>query len=149
MENLPSQSDFCLQFEEDGYVKRFASVTSAGSSPSPTVSALRVSCHPAARKFPRELFTSTQCADHEGPRMPPDFVVGQDILGARSNADRVQEYNRRLVDSNSMMVGAGSLILRNAHLLTLYLILHRQVQACGRKSAITVRSILDASLKSR
>ena len=118
MENLPSQLDFCLQFWEDGYVKRlFASVTSAGLPSSPTVSALRVSHHPAARNFQREVFTLTQCAGHEGPRMPPDVVVGHD-LGAWTNADRAQEYNCRLVNSNSTRVGARSLILRKAHLLT-------------------------------
>ena len=37
--------------------------------------------------------------------MPPDFVVGHD-LGAWANADRgAQEYNRRLVNSNSTRVG--------------------------------------------
>ncbi|KAI2490358.1 hypothetical protein MHU86_24221 [Fragilaria crotonensis] len=93
-----------LQFGEDGYVKRFASVTSAGSPPSTFVSAWRVSYHPAAINFPREVFTSTQCADHEGPRMPPDLISGHDV-GVWPVPDRAQEYNRRLVNSNSTRVG--------------------------------------------
>ena len=98
-------SDFRLQFGEDGYVKRFASITSPpGSPPSTMVSAWRVLYHPASRLFPRELFKSTQCADHKGPRMPPNFVLGHD-LGAWTNADRAQKYNRCLVNSNSMRVG--------------------------------------------
>ena len=36
--------------------------------------------------------------------MPPDLVVGHD-LGAWPVADRAQEYNRRLANSNSARVG--------------------------------------------
>jgi hypothetical protein len=88
----PLLMELCLQFGEDGYVKRFSSVSKT------MVSAWRVSYNPAPPTSLRVMFTSTQCADHEGPRMPPDLVVGHD-LGAWPVADRAQEYNRRLANS--------------------------------------------------
>jgi hypothetical protein len=154
-----------LQVGEDGYVKRFASVTSAGSPPSTFVSAWRVSYHPAAINFPREVFTSTQCADHEGPRMPPDLISGHDV-GVWPVPDRAQEYNRRLVNSNSTRVGGRHYAPGCLHLNipdTCWIVDPEErpfvdiivdiappvSSTIGRKSVIMVRSVLDASLKSR
>ena len=108
----------------------------------------------------------TQCADHEGPRMPPDFVLGHD-LGAWANADRAQEYNRRLVSSNSTRVGGRHYAPGCLHLNipdTCWILDPKErpfvdiivdIAPTGssgsieRKSVMMVRSILDASLKSR
>jgi hypothetical protein len=154
-------TEFRLQFGEDGYVKRFSSESKM------MVSAWRVSYNPAPPTYSRVVFTSTQCADHEGPRMPPDLVVGHD-LGAWPVADRAQEYNRRLANSNSARVGgrhyaAGCLYLNIPE--TCWIIdpmVHPfvdiivdivptgcQQAVVGRKSVVMVRSILDASHKSR
>ena len=80
-------------------MKRFASVMSVG------VSAFRVVYCPAAPRLPREMFTSTQCADHEGPQMPPDIVAGHDV-NAWPVAERAHEYNYYciLVNLNSTRV---------------------------------------------
>ncbi|KAI2505723.1 hypothetical protein MHU86_8685 [Fragilaria crotonensis] len=156
---VPPGSDFRLQFGEDGYVKRFASVTSAG------VSAWRVLYYPAAPRLLREVFVSTQCADHDGPRMPPDIIAGHDV-GAWPVADRAQEYNRRLVNSNSARVGGRHYAPGCLHLKipdtcwTIDPLEHPFVDiivdiapsgsgAVGRKSIIMVRSILDGSHESR
>ena len=136
-----------------------------GSPLSTFVSALRVSYHPAEINFRGEVFTSTQCADHEGPRMQPDFIAGHDV-GAWPVADRAQEYNRRLVNSNSTRVGGRHYAPGCLHLNipdTCWIVDPEErpfvdivvdiappvSSTIERKSVIMVRSILDASLKLR
>ena len=73
-------------------------------------------CHLAGNMAPptflRVVFTSTQCVDHDGPRIPSDLVGGHNI-GSWPVADRAQKYNRRLADSNLQGL-AVAIMLRHA-----------------------------------
>ena len=164
-EEPPSTSGFRLRFREDGYVKRFNAVSTGARPGSQTVSAWRVSYNIAPPTFSRVVFTSTQCADHDGPRMPPDLVGGHDI-GSWPVADRAQEYNSRLADSNSARVGGRHYAQGCLHLNipeTCWIVDPMEYPfvdiiidiaptdfcPAGRKSVIMVRSILDNSGKLR
>ena len=164
-EEPPSMSDFRLRFGEDGYVKRFNTVSTGARPGSQTVSAWRVSYNIAPPSFSRVVFASTQCADHDGPRMPPDLVGGHNI-GSWPVADRAQEYNRRLADSNSARVGGRHYAQGCLHLNipeTCWIVDPMEYPfvdiiidiaptvfcPAGRKSVVMVRSILDDSDESR
>ena len=164
-EQGPSMSGSRLQFGRDGYVKRFSAVTIGARPGSQTVSAWRVSYNIAPPTLSRVVFTSTQCADHDGPRMPPDLVVGHDI-GSWPVADRAQEYNRRLANSNSARVGGRHYAQGCLHqnipetcwkvdpmeypfLDIVVDIAPTDFCPAGRKSVVMVRSILDNSGESR
>jgi hypothetical protein len=102
-----------LRFGTDGYVKRFGSVNLSPDG-SDFVSGWRVSKSCSVKTLSREVYWAKQCSDADGPRMPPDFVRGQDI-GHWPAADRGQEYNRHLVSSNSARVGGRHYALRSWH----------------------------------
>jgi hypothetical protein len=90
--------DNLLKFGSDGYVRYFAE-----RFPSVPVSGWRVTAGRGSNQR-RSIFRAFQCADHDGPRMPPDVVNLQDI-SCWPAADRASEYNRRLVTSNSARKG--------------------------------------------
>ncbi|KAI2509352.1 hypothetical protein MHU86_5105 [Fragilaria crotonensis] len=96
--------------------------------------------------------------------MPPDLISGHDV-GVWPVPDRAQEYNRRLVNSNSTRVGGRHYAPGCLHLnipdtcwivdpeerpfVDIIVDIEPPVSSMiGRKSVIMVRSILDASLKS-
>ena len=108
--------------------------------------------------FSRVVFTSKQCADHDGPRMPSD-LVGGDNIGSWPIVDRAQEYNRRLADLNSARVGGRHYAQACLHLNLpetcwivdpmeysfVSIVINIALNFCPaeRKSIIMVRSILD------
>ncbi|KAI2505999.1 hypothetical protein MHU86_8410 [Fragilaria crotonensis] len=97
--------------------------------------------------------------------MPPDLISGHDV-GVWPVPDRAQEYNRRLVNSNSTRVGGRHYAPGCLHLNipdTCWIVDPEErpfvdiivdiappvSSTIGRKSVIMIRSILDASLKSQ
>ena len=108
-ECLPRQ----LRFGTQGYVKGFGSVEVLPDG-SNLVSGWRVSRSSSVKMLSREVYWAQQCSDADGPRMPPDFVHGEDISHWPA-ADRAQEYNRHLVSSNSVRVAGRHYALRSWH----------------------------------
>ena len=93
-----------LSFGRDGYVKRFSRESTCGHPSSHHVSAWRVTSCNLRVVRDRLVLQASQCADSEGPRLPPDFFGGTHF-GAWPAADRGQEYNRQLGRSTSARVG--------------------------------------------
>jgi hypothetical protein len=108
-EGLPQQ----LSFGAQGYVKGFGSVDVLPDG-SNLVSGWRVSRNLSVKMLSREVYWALQCSDADGPRMPPDFVLGEDISHWPA-ADCAQEYNRHFVSSNSVRAGGQHYALRSWH----------------------------------
>ena len=62
----------------------------------------------------REVCWAKQCSDADGPQMPPDFILGEDINHWPA-AGCAQEYNCHLVSSNSVRVGGQHYAPRSWH----------------------------------
>ena len=90
-----------LLFGPGGYVKRLATDSSANGG---FVSAWKVSRSYHIDRLRRQVYWGTQCSDADGPKLPPDYIGGEDI-GTWYPADRGQAYNDRLSSSNSVRVG--------------------------------------------
>ena len=75
-----------LKFGSDGYNRYFAD-----RRPSLPVSGWRVTAGRASNQW-RYIHRAFQCADHDGPRMPPDVIDSHDI-SCWPAADRACEYN--------------------------------------------------------
>jgi hypothetical protein len=86
-----------FSFGADGFVRRFSEESTSG------VSAWRVSCG-TGRAAQRFVFMAKQCADSDGPLMPPDTVKNRDISGL-SVAKRRAKYNAALAASKAAKVG--------------------------------------------
>jgi hypothetical protein len=93
-----------LSFGTQGYVMRFGSVDVLPDGSSNLVSGWRVSRSSSVKMLSREVYWAKQSSDADGPRMPPDFVLGKDISHWPA-ADRAQENNCHLLSSNSVRVG--------------------------------------------
>ena len=93
-----------LIFGTQGYVKGFGSVLDFLPDGGNLVSGWRVSRSSSVKMLSREVYWAKQSSDADGPRMPPDFVLGKDISHWPA-ADRAQENNCHLLSSNSVRVG--------------------------------------------
>jgi hypothetical protein len=93
-----------FSFGRDGYVKRFARESTSGLPSSHYVSAWRVTSSNLRIVRDRLVLRASQCADSDGPRLPPDFFGGSHF-GAWPAADRGQEFNKQLGRSASARVG--------------------------------------------
>ena len=91
-------------FGRDVYVKRFVRESTGGLPCSHHVSAWRVTSTNLRVVRDRLVLRASQCADSDGPRLPPDFFGGRHF-GAWPAADRGQEYNKQLGRSASARVG--------------------------------------------
>jgi hypothetical protein len=89
-----------LSFGTQGYVKGFGSVDVLPDG-SNLVSGWRVSRSSSVNMSSREVYWAKQYSDADCPRMPPDFVLGEDISRWPA-ADHAQEYNRHLVSSKTL-----------------------------------------------
>ena len=83
-----------------GYVKRLATDSSVNGG---FVSAWKVFRSYHIDKLHWQVYWGTQCSDFDGPKMPPDYIGGEDI-GTSYPADCGQAYNDRLASSNSVQV---------------------------------------------
>ena len=101
----PSPTAQRCSFGADGFVRRFYEESVDW------VSAWRVSrgAYGTGRCPPRLVVRAQQCSDCDGPRMPPDTVLGKE--GKREDishlprAERVARYNANLASSTAAKVG--------------------------------------------
>ena len=92
-----------FSFGADGYIQRFADERRDGLPMSRWCSAWRIT-YGTKYSVPRMVLMAKQCSDSDGPCMPPDIIVGEDV-GTWPAAYRAREYNSRLVASKAAKVG--------------------------------------------
>jgi hypothetical protein len=97
---ITEADDNLLKFGEDGYVWFFAD--RCHKLP---VSGWRVTAgRRGGNNHKCSIYRAVQCADHDGPRVPPNMVNFHDVASWPA-ADRAWLYNRRLALSNSARIG--------------------------------------------
>ena len=121
-------SSSCAEFGEDGYIRCLASESGDPKIcclPSERYSAGRISynrCSPAGPTtgISRLTYRASQCADHDGPRWPPDILDGV-YHASRSPEERSEKYNGLLaLEADTMRLVVSTLLsLRNVGSSTL------------------------------
>ena len=121
-------SSSCAEFGEDGYIRCLASESGDPKIcclPSESISAWRISynrCSPAGPTtgISRLTYRASQCADHDGPRWPPDILDGV-YHASRSPEERSEKYNGLLaLEADTMRLVVSTLLsLRNVGSSTL------------------------------
>ena len=143
-----------FSFGEDGFVRRFTEESTNG-----WVSAWRVS-HDTGRTPPRFVFPARQCSDSDGPRMPPDIVVGIDI-SAWPGPERGAAFNSELASSKAAKVGGrhhakgclhtripdDCLVIDQPH-VDIVVDIAPSGSFKARKSVVRVRNLLSPSMES-